>query len=313
MRSSVILVSWTSHRIVWIVERHRRLTCPVKPSPVLHKFTPLYSLRGPNTGVARQRGLRGRKRKREGSSSAHPCRPGRGSAGGEARIVPSSRGLGLAAGRRAGWPGLFGSAFGVVAVAVAVGGLCRMDRKSQMNLRSDRTRCLKFRCVDGGRNDCSGSGGATSSLVALDSHQSSPLSLSLSLGGRECMVVRHCRRSYRHCFCPPGAEITRLGHWGWGSLASCLLLLRCSRVRSRWKRMIWKQKRKRKEWMATHMHAVRARGTPMGADCTSTRWVCLRMGMHPEGLLLDGGWRRGGISCWRAGPVEYRKTVQLQS
>ena len=35
--------------------------------------------------------------------------------------------------------------------------------------------------------------------------------------------------------------------------------------------------------------------------------------MHPEGLLLGGGWRKGGISCWRAGPAECGKTVQLES
>ena len=35
--------------------------------------------------------------------------------------------------------------------------------------------------------------------------------------------------------------------------------------------------------------------------------------MHSEVLLLGGGWRRGGISCWRAEPAEYRKTVELES
>ena len=35
--------------------------------------------------------------------------------------------------------------------------------------------------------------------------------------------------------------------------------------------------------------------------------------MHPEVPLLGDGWRRGGISCWRAGPAEYRKTVKLES
>ena len=35
--------------------------------------------------------------------------------------------------------------------------------------------------------------------------------------------------------------------------------------------------------------------------------------MYPEVLLLGGGWRRGGISCWQAEPAEYRKTVELQS
>ena len=35
--------------------------------------------------------------------------------------------------------------------------------------------------------------------------------------------------------------------------------------------------------------------------------------MYPEVLLLGGGWRKGGIGCWRAEPVEYGKTVERQS
>jgi len=125
-----------------------QLATQAQSSPVLHKSMPLYSLRETNTGVAKQRGSRGvkRKRKREGSGSVHPCRPGRGLAGGEAHIEPSSRGLGLAPGRRVGWPGAFGNAAGAGAGAAVVVGLYRTDRRSQMNLRSDRTRCLKFCC-----------------------------------------------------------------------------------------------------------------------------------------------------------------------
>ena len=108
-----------------------------------------------------------RERKRKGSGSEHPW-SGCGPAGGEAHIVPSSRGLGFAPGKRAGGPGEFWSAVAVAAVAVFVGGLCRTDRKLQMNSPSDRMRGLKFRCVGGRRNDSGGRGGATSSLVAPD-------------------------------------------------------------------------------------------------------------------------------------------------
>ena len=93
------------------------------------------------------------------------------------RIVPSNRELGLAPGKRAGWPGVFWSVVVAAAAAVAVGALCRTDRKSQMNLPSDRIRGLRFRCVGGRRNDSGGRGGATSRLVGRESYQVSWLSL----------------------------------------------------------------------------------------------------------------------------------------